>query len=200
MFGSLQDPDRPPAKEIPDVGQLRLGVILFIISLGVLFAASMVGYVIVRMSPIAAAQGPIEVPRSLAVSTVILLIAGYALQRAQKLARSIEFEQAERWLTVTAVFTVGFLVVQTPAMMRLVITHQIAMRDQVGYYGMTFSLIALHAIHVLGGLVPLTFYIVRSVRSGINSTHVRGIRLCALYWHFLEGVWIAMYATFLLVK
>lgn len=200
-FGPEIDPNRPPRKEIPDVGQLRMGMWVFLASLGMLFVSSLVGYVFVRkINPSAAPVEPLEIPGSLAVSTAILLVAGFTFHRCQRLARHRNFESAEKWLLASAVFTVGFLVVQVPGMLRLLIHHQISMRGDVGYYGLTLSLVVLHALHVIGGLVPLTWLVVRTLRVGINSSHVRTIRMCSLYWHFLEIVWIVMYGTLLIVR
>jgi cytochrome c oxidase subunit 3 len=51
-------------------------------------------------------------------------------------------------------------------------------------------LTALHAVHVLGGFVPLV-WITRATLSGAPPD-VEGVRLLAIYWHFLFGVWLVM--------
>ena len=201
-FAALLDPGKPPKKDIPDRGQLRMGVWVFLVSLGVLFASSLAGYIIIlQTNPLAVGADPIEVPGSLAVSTVILLFAGVAFHKCQQRARRLDFERAEKWLVVTAVFTVGFLVVQIPGILKLLIQHEMALaEDGFALYGLTLSLVALHALHVIGGLVPLGLLVLRATRAGINSKHASTLRLLAIYWHFLEIVWVTMYVTFLVFR
>jgi len=200
-FDPHLDPTRPPTKDIPDRGQHRMGMLLFIASLAVLFAASLVGYVVIRYTnPSGPPPGSLEIPRSLWLSTGALLLAGGSIHVCQRRARRLDFEIAERWLVITALLSLGFVLLQVPGMLRLLEGHGSAMEDDVGVYGLTFSLVVLHALHVVGGLVPLAVVVFRAVRFGINSTHVRTVRLCALYWHFLEIVWLTMFATFLIVR
>ncbi len=201
-FAPPPDPTQPPPKEpLPDVGQNRMGVWLFILSLAMLFAGSIIGYVIIRVSsPTAPPPGTLEIPKSLWISTVVLVGAGVTFHRCQKYAREMAFEQAERWLIATIVFSLGFLLVQVPAVLRLVSGHGEAMKNDVGIYGLTLSLIVIHAAHVIGGLIPLGRVALRAVKNGINSSHVQSIRLCSIYWHFLEIVWIVMFVTFLIVR
>lgn len=54
-------------------------------------------------------------------------------------------------------------------------------------------LIALHAAHVVGGLVPLGIVTGRALRGWYDARHAEGVRSCALYWHFLDVVWLTMF-------
>ena len=67
------------------------------------------------------------------------------------------------------------------------------------FYGLTLTLIAIHAFHVIGGLLPLTVLALRNLREGLTFSDRISIQTCALYWHFLEIVWILMFGTFLIL-
>ena len=64
--------------------------------------------------------------------------------------------------------------------------------------GLTFVLILLHALHFLGGMVGLTVVTVRGWAGRYDHEYHAGVRLCAVYWRFLDVVWIALFAAFLL--
>ena len=67
-------------------------------------------------------------------------------------------------------------------------------------FGLTFCLIAIHVGHVLGGLIPLSFLAIRTFVHKLGIEQMPMVRGCASYWHFLELVWLAMFAAFLLTQ
>jgi heme/copper-type cytochrome/quinol oxidase subunit 3 len=74
-------------------------------------------------------------------------------------------------------------------------------------FGLMFFLVLLHALHVLGGLVALAIVLSRvfsrpsgnaSGAGGVSGGDVAAsIRLAAVYWHFLDVVWLVMFVGFL---
>ena len=60
-------------------------------------------------------------------------------------------------------------------------------------YAFSFAVLTgLHAIHVLGGFVPLTVCAVRASRERYSSFDYVGVTYCAMYWHFLLFVWLGL--------
>ena len=62
-----------------------------------------------------------------------------------------------------------------------------------------FILSGCHLLHVLGGIVPMTWL---SVKAGLNQLDDRlslGFKLTHSYWHFLGALWLYIY-LFLLVN
>ena len=60
-----------------------------------------------------------------------------------------------------------------------------------------FVLVLLHALHVLGGMVVLIRVVVRGRNGVYDHEHYQPIRHTAMYWHFLDFVWLVMFFTFL---
>ena len=66
---------------------------------------------------------------------------------------------------------------------------------------------ALHVVHVLGGMLYLLALLLRvlhadrdAVRALVyirNPFHRRQLRLLSTYWHFVDGLWVALFAVFL---
>ena len=63
-------------------------------------------------------------------------------------------------------------------------------------YGIAFALVVVHALHVVGGMVPLSALAWKARANRLDSEHLFSVRACAAYWHFLEAVWIALLAAF----
>jgi heme/copper-type cytochrome/quinol oxidase subunit 3 len=53
-------------------------------------------------------------------------------------------------------------------------------------------LTGVHALHVLGGFVPLGFVVHHALRRQYSSSSHEGLTLCAQYWHYLGAVWLVL--------
>jgi cytochrome c oxidase subunit 3 len=66
--------------------------------------------------------------------------------------------------------------------------------------GLFYVLTGLHGLHVIGGLAPLLYLTSRSLALAATAPLVRGVRHCALYWHFLDVVWLSLLAVIVLAR
>jgi len=61
-------------------------------------------------------------------------------------------------------------------------------------FGTTFFCITgFHGAHVTGGVIYLGTYLVRALMGRLNSGHASQIEIAALYWHFVDLVWILVF-------
>jgi heme/copper-type cytochrome/quinol oxidase subunit 3 len=118
---------------------------------------------------------------------------------AARQAQRGHFPRLRTWLVRTWVLSAAFIAIQAPCLVQLLRAHQAdLLENSPGLYGMAFALIAIHALHVLGGMVPLTLLTYKALRRRLDSEHLLSVRSCAAYWHFLEGVWAVLFGMFLL--
>ena len=138
----------------PDLrGRRQLGLALFLISLGMLFGASIAAFAYLRLtSPALQGSERIELPLALGVSTAVLLGAGVAMYKATQNAKRGHFPLLRRWLAWAWVTSALFIAVQVPALVQLLDHHRAL---EVSVYGIAFALVVVHALHVVGGMVPL---------------------------------------------
>ena len=202
-------------------GTGTFGMWLLIISLGMLFASSMVGYLIIRLvtlhaevSPVTGqvvrqagpALGTIHMPVGLWVSSLVLIASSFSIHLA---LRSIRLERQPAFrvsLAVTAALAVLFLVVQTPNLWSLLQAHS-AYEAQLQHdatvsllpYGLAMFLIILHALHLVGGMIPLGVVTHKAWRHQYDHESHNPVKYLAMYWHFLDIVWLCMFAGFLLI-
>ena len=63
-----------------------------------------------------------------------------------------------------------------------------------GVYGSLFyGLTALHAIHVAAGLLVLLVVLVRALMGTYTEHNVVRVRVAAMFWHFVDAVWLLMF-------
>ena len=186
------------------------GMRVLLVTLSILFASGMIGYIFIRlrgagMPAPGALRGEIAHPL-LFVSTTIVLMASITIHLALVNIRHERPTSFLRWLLVTDFLALAFLAIQTPAMYALLTSDTgegksllaPAIRD-TRLYGLLFFFVLIHAAHVVGGLVYLVVVTSRAIAGHYDHEHVVGVRHAAMYWHFLDLVWLAMFGTFLVL-
>ena len=65
---------------------------------------------------------------------------------------------------------------------------------QTNLFGTTYySLVGLHAFHVLMGLLALSIVFIFAVLGKVTSQHAERVDTLALYWHFVDTVWVVVF-------
>ncbi len=63
-------------------------------------------------------------------------------------------------------------------------------------FGTTFySLVGLHASHVIVGLTMLTLALIFSLTGSLTSKHTGRMEVLSLYWHFVDAVWVVVFTV-----
>lgn len=63
-----------------------------------------------------------------------------------------------------------------------------------------YLLSGLHLAHMAGGILALLFSFIKSLMGRYSSTNVNGLRICAIYWHFLDALWIYLFVFLTIFK
>ena len=134
------------------------------------------------------------------LSTGLLLVVGYLLERAAWHVRR-EMQPGFR-SALRLAFWAGllFTVVQAVGLCGLLVQHFAEIDGSTKAYGMSFTISFVHALHVLGGVVFLGWVWYQAERGRYDHERHWAVNHCAGYWHFLDIVWVAMLVTFLLTR
>ncbi len=212
----------PDRRHVPPI-QPRAGLLgmrLFLASLAVLFAASMVGYGLINWSlhrtrTILNDQGdwvtvtpdvpPIHMPVLLWLSTAVILASSLTIHLAHQGVKRERQRDFRRWLTATSVLAVLFVLVQVPSLVLLLREHVAALPDTpptasdpaFALVGLIVALIIIHALHVLGGVIPLIIVNRNAYRGRYDHESHNPVTMITMYWHFLDIVWIFMFVVLL---
>ena len=200
MSPESESPSAEPAPAPAAGGDAgTLGLCLFLASLGMLFAASLVGYVVIRSRhPPWPPPGFPALPGSLWLSTLVILSAEVTIQRAWSAAQRGADAVLRRHLFLTLGLGLAFLGLQAWAWWQ--IWGQVTAAQPAGpYVKLFYMLTGLHAAHVLGGVGPLAVVLRRALAGVYGPGYHPGVRYCALYWHFLGAVWCVLFVAVYLV-
>jgi cytochrome c oxidase subunit 3 len=110
-----------------------------------------------------------------------------ALHRAQRTATSL-------WLAATVLLGGIFLAGTAQEWYHLIVYDHLTIRTNL--FGTTFySLVGLHASHVIVGLIMLTLSLLFSVTGNLTSKHTNRLEVLSLYWHFVDAVWVVVFTV-----
>ncbi len=187
-----------PRSSLEDVG--TLGMYLLIAALGMLFAASVVGYLAIRAihQPWPPPGFP-ELPRTLWLSTLAILLCSLTVHTALKGIRAGQQRRLRRDLVLTLALGVTFLALQCLAWYQIVRQIDAPTKNIGPYLRLFYVLTGLHAVHVLGGLGTLAVVTRRAFAGRYTAEEHRGVHYSAIYWHFLDVVWCVLFVVVYLI-
>ena len=132
--------------------------------------------------------GSTPVPRILWMNTLALILSSGTLElsrRALSRRLSVRFTS---WLYATTALGLLFLVGQIAAW------RELAAR---GFYLATnagasflYLLTAAHGVHLLGGIMALVYLAIRAQPIALGWQRRTAVDVTAIYWHFMDGLWI----------
>src|SRR6516164_8704182 len=77
---------------------------------------------------------------------------------------------------------------------RLIYEH--ALTISTNLFGTTYySLVGLHATHVIVGLVMLSIVLVFGIAGRVGPEQSARIDVLSLYWHFVDAVWVVVFTV-----
>lgn len=192
-YGGGGDGAPQPERTPPPEGYL-LTIRLILISVSVLFLTLTVVYLILN----AQAQ-PIHLPRVLWFSTVVVVACSLAVERARRALWRRNEAGFTLWLWATMALGLVFLSAQYVGLQHLTTAGFFATVNKRAW--LAFLITILHGAHLIGGLLVLNYVIVKS-RYGDWTALRRRLTMdaAALYWHFIDGVWIFLFVLLFLWK
>jgi cytochrome c oxidase subunit III len=159
-------------------------------SIVMLFAGLTSGYIVRQ------AEGNwkfFELPSVFYISSIIILISSFTMQMAVRAVKRDELAQVKTFLLITLGLGLAFVFTQFLGWNELV-KNDVYFADKLTPSGSFFYVITgLHLAHLAFGLLGLVITGSKSIRERYNSKNYLGISLCAIYWHFLGGLWIYLF-------
>ena len=164
----------------PELSGPVLGMVLFVASEAMFFAAFFGGYFTIKANapewpPAGTPHLKIDIA---SILTLILVISSITIQLSLRSIRSGSLRRSTVWLGVTIVLGICFLSLQL-----------------YDYYVMT----GIHMAHVIGGVVFLALVFGQSRRGRLSPTHHDPLAAGAIYWDFVDVVWLCLFTVFYLL-
>ncbi len=175
------------SEKTPPPEGYHLGMWLAIVCVAILFLALSVLYIFNR-----AGRAAIAMPPVLWISSALILLSSLTMEVARRNLRRRREEHFRTWIGVTVILGLGFLVAQ--------LLGWASLRD-AGFYinrnlrsGFAYIFTGLHGLHLLGGLGALLYVAARRPETWTVLRRRISVDVTAIYWHFLDGLWLYLLA------
>ena len=124
------------------------------------------------------------------VNTAILVTSSFTIHWALQSIKRGNRAGLQAGLVLTVCLGLVFLLTQIREYSR------VGFAPHDGAFGTIFyGLTGLHGAHVFVGLCLLTMATIRAFRGHFTPAHHHGVEIPGIYWHFVDVMWIVVYAT-----
>lgn len=176
----------------------KLGMWVFLVSEIMLFTGLIGSYIVLRLGAISW-PNPLETLNVwlLATNTVILISSSLTMALSLDAAKQDKQEALRRYLLWTALLGSTFLAIKFLDYLHL---WRGGFTIASSLFGSCYYLLTgFHALHVLSGVILLLYLFVAASRGMFSATNFGRVEYSGLYWHFIDIVWVILFAILCLV-
>jgi cytochrome c oxidase subunit 3/cytochrome o ubiquinol oxidase subunit 3 len=127
-------------------------------------------------------------------NTICLLSSSFTIWLAERALKKGAMGAFSLWWALTVLLGATFLG-GTGLEWKKLIYHD-GLTISTNLFGTTFySLVGLHASHVIIGLTMLLIVLIFALAGKLKREHSRQIEVLSLYWHFVDAVWVVVFTV-----
>jgi cytochrome c oxidase subunit III len=137
---------------------------------------------------------PAEVLELPIFGTVCLLSSSATVHYAVSALRKNNIRNCTLWMAATVLLGAVFLMSTAREWYHLI--HDVGLTIRTNLFGTTYySLVGLHASHVVVGLIMLTTTLALLLGGFVKERHAERLEVLSIYWHFVDGVWVVVFSV-----
>ena len=181
---------------------VAVGTVVWLAS-ELMFFAGLFGIYFTVRAVNAAQQWPpppteLNVPYAIAF-TVILVSSSVTCQLGVFAAERGDVFGLRRWYLISLLLGLIFVAGQANEYVTLVTEHATTLSSSA--YGTVFYMTTgFHGLHVIGGLVAFILLVIRTKLSKFTPAQATSAIVVSYYWHFVDIVWIGLFATIYIIR
>ncbi len=192
---SLEDAPAHPSLTRPNI--VSVGTIVWLSSELMFFSALFAMYFTVRsISEVWPAEGVELDLKSATPFTIVLVLSSVTCQLGVFAAERGDVYGLRRWFSLTLFMGMIFVGGQSYEYF----VHNSFSISSHAYGSVYYLTTGFHGLHVIGGLVAFVFVLARSTFGRFTPDDATSAIVISYYWHFVDVVWIGLFATIYLIR
>jgi cytochrome c oxidase subunit III len=177
--------------KLPDRG--TVGIIFLIVTETVLFSMFVIAYLIYTGKSLVGPY-PKDVLELPILASICLLSSSGTIVFAEHALKHNQIAKFKLWWVVTILLGAYFLWATGSEWHKLIYEDHLTISTNL--FGTTFySLVGLHASHVIVGLVFLSLVLIVTLLGFPIEEQLRRVLFLSWYWHFVDGVWVIVFTV-----
>jgi cytochrome c oxidase subunit III len=188
---SLNPPVEPVEWRLPSRGVVA--VICLIVTETALFMIFVVAYLFYIGKSLSGPY-PSDVLSIPVIATICLLSSSLTIVLAERAFERANASGFRLWWAGTIALGAIFLAMTAEEWRNLITERRLTINANL--FGTTFySLVGLHASHVIVGLILLSLALILFLRGHVRPEHGPRLKLISWYWHFVDAVWVVVFTV-----
>lgn len=141
-------------------------------------------------------------PSAFGWSLVVILLSSLTIEWAKRALKKQENQQGTLLLWITWILGLGFMALQYMGFSQIYNDFGYAFTGPTSSiaYTFIFLIVVLHLCHVLAALIALSVVIYNHYKQRYIFGKTLGVELAALFWHFVDGLWLYLFLFFYFVR
>jgi cytochrome c oxidase subunit 3 len=183
-------PNEQPASPV------LFGTILFLASDLLLFGGLFAAYFGLRSETSPWPPAGVHLETGLAaVATALLVTSSFTFHAGLVAGGRGRLQAMRNWIVLTFFLGAGFVALQVTDYLRL--DFQISSH---AYGTLYWTMTGMHGLHVIAGLILMLVVLARMAQGAYEGGELAGPHAMSYYWHFVDIVWVALFATLFLLR
>jgi cytochrome c oxidase subunit 3 len=183
----------------PSENTALLGMLLFIASEIMFFSGLFAAYFDIRSRnmptwPAIPEGAHFGVTPIIIAATVILIASSFVIEWGVIRIRKGDRTGMNRALALTVLMGLTFLVFEATDWFILA-SEGVTLSGSV-FGSLYFTMTGFHFAHVLGGVIGISVILGRGATGQFSARHHTAVEAVSYYWHFVDVVWVLLFATF----
>jgi cytochrome c oxidase subunit III len=142
-----------------------------------------------------------KLPSAFVFSTLTMLLSSATFYLANKAVKNNERSKATIMLWVTFVLGLLFVFLQFKGFHQVIADgHYFTGSESNITTTFLYIIVLVHLAHLIGGFISLLIVIYNHYKQKYNTTQTLGIELSAMYWHFMDFIWVCLFLFFYFSK
>jgi len=134
---------------------------------------------------------PLVMPRILWLNTAVILVSSLTIDAARRAFKRGADDLFRRMMTFSTVLGLVFLAGQVIAFRNLA-AQGIFIKSNP-HSSFFYLLSGLHGLHLIGGILGICFVTLKGIRRQYEERRGAAVDVTAIYWHFMDGLWIYLF-------
>lgn len=166
-----------------------------IASIVMMFGGLTSGYIVKRNQ---ANWQTFDLPVQFWYSTVAIVLSSIALWMAAKAFKQRQMANYRMLMLGTLLLGIAFMALQVMGFINLW-EQGITFTKNVSY-SFLYTLVGVHALHVLGGIIALLVLVVKAFNQNERSYNIVPVEVVSTYWHFVDVLWVYLLIFLMMIR
>lgn len=186
-------------QELRKARTYKMLLLFGMISIFMIFAGLSSAYVVSKSRPDWLKD--FQLPNAFIISTVAMLVSSFTFYGALKATKANNRSLATTMLLTTLGLGIAFIFLQFEGFSQVVANGYFFTGSESNVTtSFLYIVVIVHIAHLLGGIISLLIVIYNHFKQKYNPSQTLGIELSAMYWHFMDFIWIYLFLFFYFYK